>query len=265
MKKGIVYLVGAGPGDPDLLTIKGKRCLQRADVVVYDRLVAKAILKMVPKRVRLIDVGKEAGHHKVPQEAISELLVHEALQGNRVVRLKGGDPFVFGRGAEEINELVEAGIVFEVVPGISSAIAVPAYAGIALTCRGIASSFTVLTGHKSVSEDGFSMPNKYTGQEGTLVILMGLDNLSSIMDELLNKEWPSSTPVAVIESGTTREQNVVEGTISTIVNMVKERRLQAPAVIVVGEVVRLRETLSWYKPFKPVSSIGSLAGGQGLL
>ncbi len=265
MKKGIVYLVGAGPGDPDLLTIKGKRCLQRADVVVYDRLVAKPILKMAHKMARLIDVGKEAGHHKVPQEAISKLLVQEALQGNRVVRLKGGDPFVFGRGAEEITELVEAGILFEVVPGISSAIAVPAYAGIALTCRGLASSFTVLTGHKSGLEDGFSIPNKYTGQEGTLVILMGFENLVAIMDELLHKGWPSSTPVAVIESGTTKEQQVVEGNLFSIVTLVKKQGLQAPTVIVVGEVVRLRETLSWYKSFTSVSSLASLASSHGLL
>lgn len=265
MYKGIVYLVGAGPGDPDLLTIKGKRYLQGADVVVYDRLVSKAVLHLVNKRARLLDVGKEVGCHLVSQEAISQLLVQEALQGNRVVRLKGGDPFVFGRGAEEIAELVKGGVAFEVVPGISSAIAVPAYAGIALTCRGIASSFTVLTGHKSIPDEGFSLPSKYTGKEGTLVILMGMENLSAIMDELLYKGWPSSTSVAVIESGTTTAQEVAEGTVVTISRMVAEQGLHAPAVIVVGEVVRLRETLSWYSAYEPMPSLSSPTGGQEFL
>ena len=255
MASGIVYLVGAGPGDPGLLTVKGKWCLKRADVVVYDRLVSSAILRLVKKKAKLIDVGKESGFHRVNQEQISRLLVDLALQGQRVVRLKGGDPFVFGRGAEEIAALVARGVRFEVVPGVSSAVAVPAYAGIPVTCRGIASSFTVMTGHGAAMENEFSLAGASFEQASTLVILMGLENLRSITAQLITKGWPTTTPVAVIRAGTTIEQEVAEGTLTTIADIVEDLQVRPPGIIVVGEVVRLRSTLSWFTGSAALSTV----------
>ena len=258
---GKVFLVGAGPGDPDLLTLKGKKLLQKADVVVYDRLVSRAILACSKKKALMIDVGKEAGNHKVAQDEIATILVHHALEGKMVVRLKGGDPFVFGRGAEEIDVLQAHGISFEVVPGISSAIAVPAYAGIPVTCRNIASAFTVMTGHAALATEQLAIIGSDYRKSGTLVILMGMERLTSIMEQLLLQAWPETMPVAVIRAGTTLDQEVVVGTIATIAQLVKASALKPPGLIVVGDVVRLRETHAWFEE-KSVRELYALAGEE---
>jgi uroporphyrin-III C-methyltransferase len=238
---GIVYIVGAGPGDPELITVRGLACLRRADVVLYDRLVAPALLDEAPVTAALIDVGKEPARHRRPQSEINALLIEEASRGKTVVRLKGGDPFVFGRGGEECEALVEAGIPFEVVPGVSSAIGAPAYAGIPVTHRGIAQSFTVITGH--TCDDAIDWPALPTN--GTLVFLMGVGHLSEIACRLAAHGRAADTPVAVVHAGTTPAQVVVEGTLANIAE--RARGVQPPATIVVGEVVRLRRKLDWYQ------------------
>jgi uroporphyrinogen III methyltransferase/synthase len=246
-KLGKVYLVGAGPGDPGLITVKGLKCLRKADVVVYDRLVDETILREAHKNAEKIYVGKAANHHTLDQEAINRLLVEKAREGKKVVRLKGGDPFVLGRGGEEAEALAANKILFEVVPGVSSAISVPAYAGIPVTHRGVASSFTVVTGHKASSKGVASIAwNKLATGSDTLVILMGIGNLENVVDQLVRNGRPSSTPVAVITQGTTHRQRCVIGTLHNIIGKVRSERLEPPSVIVVGDVVRFRESLSWY-------------------
>jgi uroporphyrinogen III methyltransferase/synthase len=247
MKFGKVYLVGAGPGDPGLITVKGLNCLRQADVVVYDRLVDESILNEVREDVEKIYVGKAANYHTLEQKEINRLLVERARQGKTVVRLKGGDPFVLGRGGEEAEALAENNIPFEVVPGVSSAVAVPAYAGIPVTHRDVASSFTVVTGHKA-SDRG--EPNiawdKLAAGADTLVILMGLGNLANVVDQLIKNNKPPSTPIAVITDGTTNRQRCVIGTLQDIVDRVRSEKLEPPSVIVVGEVVRFRDDLIWF-------------------
>ncbi|MCI0397669.1 MAG: uroporphyrinogen-III C-methyltransferase [Chloroflexi bacterium] len=242
---GIVYIVGAGPGDPELITVRGLNCLRQAGVVVYDRLANPRLLDEAPLSARLIDAGKAPGRHPLSQEAINDRLIAEARQGHVVVRLKGGDPFLFGRGGEECQALAGAGISFEVVPGVSSALAVPAYAGIPVTHRGLAGAVTIVTGHTAGAAgcvvDWASLP-----AGGTLVILMGLRHLATIVQQLLAHGRPPYTPVAVIQSGTTAGQVVVEGTLAGIVE--QARGIQSPAIIVVGEVVRLRRQLAWFDP-----------------
>jgi len=247
MTSGKVYLVGAGPGDPGLITVKGLDCLRGANVVVYDRLVDESILNEAPPEAEKIYVGKVSNHHTLPQEAINQLLVEKAQKGKIVVRLKGGDPFVLGRGGEEAEALAENGIPFEVVPGVSSAAAVPAYAGIPVTYRGIASSFTVITGHKASEKSGpqIAWDKSATGAD-TLVILMGMGNLANVVDQLIENDRPASTPVAVITEGTTGHQRCVTGTLQDIVEKVKRANLKPPSVIVVGDVVGLRERLHWF-------------------
>ena len=246
-KLGKVYLVGAGPGDPGLITVKGLKCLRKAEVVVYDRLVDETILGEVHKNAEKIYVGKAANHHTLEQEAINRLLVEKAREGKRVVRLKGGDPFVLGRGGEEAEALVTNKIPFEVVPGVSSAVAVPAYAGIPLTHRGVASSFTVVTGHKASSKGATSIAwDRLAEGSDTLVILMGIGNLENVVDQLIRNGRPSSTPVAVITQGTTHRQRCVIGELHNITEKVRSERLEPPSVIVVGDVVRFRESLDWY-------------------
>lgn len=239
-KKGIVHLVGAGPGDPELLTLKGETRLKECDVLIYDRLASESLLDLAPRECEKIYVGKGTGNHSSSQEEINRIIVAKALEGKRVVRLKGGDPYVFGRGGEEVLALQEAGIPYEVIPGITSAIAAAAYAGIPVTHRGISQSFHVITGH---TEDG---DNQLTDNyetlaklEGTLVFLMGMGNLSRIITELCKYGKDRSTPAAVISNGTTGKQKAVRGTLYDIESKVARNNLKAPAVIIIGQVAEL--------------------------
>jgi len=244
MKPGRVCLVGAGPGDPGLLTVRALERLREAEVVVYDRLVNPALLDEAPAGALLIFAGKRVGSHCAAQAAINALLVHHAEAGRFVVRLKGGDPFVFGRGGEEALALSKAGIPFEVVPGVSSAIAVPAYAGIPVTHRGVASSFAVLTGHEDPSKDGDAVNWRALATAvDTLVVLMAVRSFPRIVGALLANGRPPETPVALIRWGTTEAQEVRIGTLGDIVG--RARGLESPVVAVIGEVVRLRERLDW--------------------
>lgn len=243
---GKVYLVGAGPGDPGLLTVRGRDLLRHTPVIVYDQLVNPAILEESGARAIRIFVGKRAGRHCIAQEEINRVLIAHARTGHDVVRLKGGDPFVFGRGGEEAEALAEAGIPFEIVPGVSSAGAVPAYAGIPLTHRKLASSFAVVTGHEARKLNSTVDWARLATAVDTLVILMGLANLPVIVKKLIDHGRSLQTPVAVICSGTTRDQEVVVGTLSDIVQ--RSARVQAPAAIVVGDVVSLAEKLQWFFP-----------------
>jgi uroporphyrinogen III methyltransferase/synthase len=244
---GIVYLVGAGPGDPGLITVKGLACLQKAEVLVYDRLVNERLLEHVAPGCEIIDVGKTPSNHPIPQRDINALLVDKARAGKVVVRLKGGDPFLFGRGGEEAEALAEAGLLFEVVPGVTSAIAVPAYAGIPVTHRDFTSTFAVVTGHEDPTKDGSDIDwAKLATGVGTLVFLMGIGNLSGIVEQLVEHGRDPQTPAAVIRWGTESRQETVTGTLADIVRRVREAGIQAPAVTVVGEVVRLREKLRWF-------------------
>jgi uroporphyrin-III C-methyltransferase len=241
---GIVYVVGGGPGDPGLITVKGLECLRQADVVLYDRLIAQELLAEAPSHAELIDVGKEPKRHRRSQDEINALLIEKARQGKIVVRLKGGDPFVFGRGGEECQALAQAGIRYEVVPGVSSAVAVPAYAGIPVTQRGVTTAFTVVAGHTggATSDIDWSAVSKI----GTIIFLMGVEHLPEIAEKLIAHGRSLDTPAALIREGTTRNQLVVTGTLENIVE--KTRDILPPAVLVVGEVVRLREQLDWFSP-----------------
>jgi len=247
METGKVFLVGAGPGDPGLITQKGLECLSRADVVIYDRLLDERLLDSAPSEAERIYVGKKASEHSKNQIDINNLLVEKATGGKTVVRLKGGDPFVLGRGGEEAEALSHKHIAFEIVPGISSAVAVPAYAGIPVTHRGLASSFAVITGHESPDKTDSSINwEKLTTGVDTLVFLMGMQNLPQIAVTLMEHGRPPDTPVAVIKDGTRAGQETVVGSLKDIVNKVNKSRLGPPAVVVVGEVVGLREKLRWF-------------------
>src|SRR6266508_3992070 len=242
-----VYLVGAGPGDPGLLTVRGAELLRRADVVVYDRLASPALLELARAGAELVDVGKAPGRVAMTQEQINELLVDRGRAGLEVVRLKGGDPFVFGRGGEEAAVLAEAGIAWEVVPGISSAIAVPAYAGIPVTDRAAASSFAVITGHEDPDRETTRLRWQALAQGiDTLIFLMGVGRLESIAAQLIAHGRAAETPAAVVRQGTTPDQETVVGTLATIAADVAHAGLTAPATLIVGEVVRLRNRLSWF-------------------
>lgn len=242
--QGIVYIVGGGPGDPGLITVKGMHCLRRADVVLYDRLVAQELLLEVPHHAELIDVGKEPKRHRRSQHEINALLIDRARKGKTVVRLKGGDPFVFGRGGEECQALAEAGIRYEVVPGVSSAIAVPAYAGIPVTQRGVTTAFTVVAGHTGSSDSTIDWAA--ISRMGTIVFLMGVEHLQEIVEQLIAHGRKSVTAAALIQEGTTLNQFVVTGTLADIVE--RARGVRPPAVLVVGEVVHLQEQLDWFVP-----------------
>jgi uroporphyrin-III C-methyltransferase/precorrin-2 dehydrogenase/sirohydrochlorin ferrochelatase len=241
----LVHLVGAGPGDPDLLTLRAHRLISSADAIVHDRLVDQRILALASPTATLVDVGKAPGHHQLPQSEINDLLVSLARQGRRVIRLKGGDPFVFGRGGEEALALARAGIPFEVVPGVSAALAVPAYAGIPVTHRGRASALTIVTGHgcaEAAAPDWATLARPDT----TLVVLMGLANLPAIAGRLQAAGLPPETPVAVIAQGTRPDQRTVEGTLDNIAARVAAAGVASPATIVIGEVVSLRDHLAWF-------------------
>jgi len=245
MRLGKVYLVGAGPGDPGLMTVRGLDLLRKAEVVVYDRLVNPALLGEAPPKASRIFAGKRSSLHSLPQDQINQLLISHARRGYRVVRLKGGDPFVFGRGGEEAEALQGAGIPFEIVPGVTSALAVPAYAGIPLTHRGLSSSFAVVTGHEAC-KTAASVEWKFFAQGvDTLVVLMGLKNLPQIAAKLIEHGRPPETPAALIRYGTTADQEVITGTLADI--GAKSIRLSPPILAVIGEVVKLSDQLTWFK------------------
>lgn len=242
--KGEVYLVGAGPGDPELLTLKALRLMQQADVVIYDRLVSQPILELCRRDATKIYVGKARSNHSVPQDGINALLVEYAQQGKRVCRLKGGDPFIFGRGGEEIQELFQAGVPFQVVPGITAASGCSAYAGIPLTHRDYAQSVRFLTGH--LKEGSPELPwNELVYENQTLVLYMGLVGLERICEQLIAHGQRPDMPVALISKGTTPEQKVVVGSLADIASKVTEHQIHAPTLTIIGEVVRLREQLQW--------------------
>ena len=262
VNKGMVYLVGAGPGDEDLMTRKGLKLLREADVVVYDNLASSSLLNEVRDDAELIYAGKRSSNHHLKQYETNELLVKLALEGKNVVRLKGGDPYIFGRGGEEGQELREAGVDFEIVPGISSSYSVPAYCGIPVTHRDFASSFHVITGHEGNHKNGVSVLNYETlaKEEGTLIFLMGLKNLPNIVASLMENGKDPATPVGVLQEGTTARQRVATGTLADIVEVVEREGSKTPAITVVGDVVSLRQVLDWYG-HKPLSGKSVLVTG----
>jgi uroporphyrinogen III methyltransferase/synthase len=245
-RTGKVFLVGAGPGDPGLLTLRAAELLATADVVALDALVSKDIAAMIPASTKVVYVGKRASAHALPQDQINQLLVDEAKKGHRVVRLKGGDPFVFGRGGEEAEELVAAGVPVEIVPGISSSIAGPAYAGIPVTHRSYATSLTLVTGHEADESTGIKW-SALAQLDGTIVFMMGLANLPSIVNNLAKFGCALDRHVAVISKATTREQRSVTGTLATIERIVNEAQIPTPALIVVGEVVKMHDIINWFE------------------
>ena len=248
MNVGKVFLVGTGPGDTGLITVKGLECLKKADTVVYDRLVNTRLLSFARPGAELVYAGKAPDKHIMKQEEINNVLADEAKKGKVVVRLKGGDPFVFGRGGEEAQRLQEEGIPFEIVPGITSAVAVPAYAGIPVTHRDFTSTFTVITGHEDPDKEGSSINwERLASDPGTLVFLMGVNNLPLIAARLIAHGKDSAAPAALISWGTRAKQQVVTAALGSIAEEVKKKGLTSPAVMVVGEVVKLRERLNWYE------------------
>lgn len=246
--KGMVYLVGAGPGDAGLLTLRGAELLARANVVVYDALVNSDLLRLAPKGAEIIYGGKRSKDHAIPQEELNRLLVAKAREGKTVVRLKGGDPYIFGRGGEEAEELAAAGVPFEIVPGVSSIVAAPAYAGIPITHRDHCSSFTVITGHEDPTKEESGIDwGQVARTPGTKVVLMGVERIGQIAESLVSNGMPAATPVAMVRWGTTGRQQSIEGTLATIANVVTERKFAAPAVTVIGDVVKLRSKLNWFE------------------
>jgi len=239
---GKVYIVGAGPGDPELITLKGLNILRKADVVIYDRLVSEDLVAMAVNAKELIYMGKHVGESE-RQKEINKLLIEKARQYEVVVRLKNGDPFVFGRGGEECEALRDAGIEYEVIPGISSALAAPLYAGIPLTHRNFSSSVTITVGHRKEGKE-LDLKRAFRSAD-TVVVLMGVSNLAEIVKQAMEAGLSIKTPVAIIERATTREQRVITGTLEDIVKRAEEEKVAPPAVIVFGNVVRMREKLRW--------------------
>lgn len=241
---GKVYLVGSGPGEPELLTLKARRLIDNADVIIYDQLPGKAIISTFPEKAEKIDAGKYAGDHTLFQDEINEIIIKKAKNGKTVIRLKGGDPYVFGRGGEEAQELIKAGLSFEIVPGITSAISVPAYAGIPVTHRDHASMVTFITGHEDpTKKESFIDFETLAKFPGTIVILMGVKMLKLNVNELMKYGKNPSTPVALIEKGTRPDQRVTIGNLENIVDLSKERNVKAPAITIIGEVVQLHDEL----------------------
>lgn len=244
---GKVYLVGAGPGDPGLLTLRAAEALRNADVLLYDALASDPTVAMVPPHCECIFVGKRGGNHALPQNEIEALIVRKAREGKRVVRLKGGDPFVFGRGAEEAQELRAAGIPFEIVPGISSSIAAPAYAGIPVTHRDHNTAFTVATGHEDPTKPESTLDwAKLADPHRTLVLLMAMGNLAAIADKLVTHGLAPSTPAAVIQDGTRPTQRTIVATLATIAGEAQRAGLGAPAIVIIGDVVAVRDDVAWF-------------------
>ncbi|CAH0990313.1 Siroheme synthase [Sinobacterium norvegicum] len=246
-ERGEVYLVGAGPGDPDLLTFKALRLMQKADVVLYDRLVADEIVDLCRKDAERIYVGKARSNHSVPQGEINDLLVNYAQQGKKVVRLKGGDPFIFGRGGEEIEQLADLGIPFQVVPGITAASGCASYSGIPLTHRDHSQSVTLVTGHLKNNTTDLNW-QKLVYSDQTVVFYMGLTGLPIICQKLIEHGRAPTTSIALVQQGTTRHHRVITGNLETIVNLVAEKEVRAPTLIIVGSVVDLHQQLAWFDP-----------------
>lgn len=244
---GKAYIVGAGPGDVDLITVKGLKCIQEADVILYDRLINKELLSYAKPGAELIYCGKLPSYHAMIQETINHFLVKYTKQGKIVTRLKGGDPFVFGRGAEEAQVLAENKIPFEIVPGITSGIAAPAYAGIPVTHRDLSSSFAIVTGHMRAGKDDSIHWESLAKGIDTLAIYMGVGNLPYICEQLVSNGRPEKTPVALIHWGTTAAQETVTGTLATIVQIAEDAEVKNPSMIIVGEVVGLREEIQWFE------------------
>lgn len=247
MAAGKVWLVGAGPGDIGLFTLKGEAVLQQADVVVYDSLVGEGVLARIPEHARLINVGKRASHHTMVQEDINKVLLEEAQKGNKVVRLKGGDPFLFGRGGEELELLSENGISYEIVPGVTSPISVPAYNGIPVTHRDFCSSVHIITGHKRAGKEYDIDFRALVDTKGTLVFLMGVSALPDICAGLMNAGMDKNMPAAILQKGTTAGQKRIVATVSTLEEEVKRQGIETPAIIVVGKVCTLAEKFGWYE------------------
>ncbi|PFK45508.1 uroporphyrinogen-III C-methyltransferase [Bacillus cereus] len=244
---GKVYIVGAGPGDPELISVKGVKCIKQADVILYDRLVNKELLSYAKPDADLIYCGKLPNYHTMKQETIHAFLVKYAKKGKIVTRLKGGDPFVFGRGGEEAEALAKHGIPFEIVPGITAGIAASAYAGIPVTHRDASASFAVVTGHrKEGAEEEVKWENLAKGVD-TLAVYMGVSNLPYICKQLLKHGKGEETPVAIVEWGTTSSQRTITGTLGTIVTIAEKEQIQNPSMIVIGEVVRFREKIHWFE------------------
>ncbi|MDT3699634.1 MAG: uroporphyrinogen-III C-methyltransferase [Thermincola sp.] len=248
MKNGLVYLVGAGPGDPKLITLRGLECIKKADVIVYDRLSSPRLLSFAKPGAELIYAGKSPVRHTLKQEEINQVLVEKALEGKLVTRLKGGDPFVFGRGGEEAEALLAHNIPFEVIPGITSGIAVPAYAGIPVTHRGFNSTLAIITGNEDPTKEDTSIEwDKISTGCGTIVFYMGMANLPYIVEKLVSNGRSVDTPIGIIRWGTRPEQQTVTGTLADIVEKAKAAKMGHPAIIVVGGVVSLREKMRWYE------------------
>jgi uroporphyrin-III C-methyltransferase/precorrin-2 dehydrogenase/sirohydrochlorin ferrochelatase len=243
---GTVYLVGAGPGDPELLTLRALRLIGEADVLVFDHLVSEAILGLVKPDAERIYAGKERGNHSVPQEDLNLLLVKLAQKNLRVVRLKGGDPYTFGRGGEEVETLKEHGVLFEVVPGITAAIGVAAFAGIPLTHRNYAQACVFVTGHLKDGSMNLDWPGLARRRQ-TVIIYMGLHGLAHLCEQLITHGLPADWPAAIVQQGTTPNQRTVTGTLATLPALAQAAQLKAPTLIIVGEVVRLKEKLSWFE------------------
>ncbi len=258
-RMGKVYLVGAGPGDIDLITVKGLKCIEKADIILYDRLINKDLLNYAKKDVELIYCGKLPNYHTLKQDTINRFLVKHALKGKVVTRLKGGDPFVYGRGGEEAEALANHGIPFEVVPGITSGIAAPAYAGIPVTHRELSSTFAFVTGHRKDGEEEELKWESLAKGIDTLAIYMGVKNLPYICSMLKKHGKKKDTPVALIHWGTTQTQQTVTGTLENIIEEVEKAEIQNPSMIVVGEVVNLRSKLSWFENLSEDQQKSSIA------
>ncbi len=249
-QQACVYLVGTGPGDADLLTVKALRLIQNADVIVYDRLVSQQVLELIPPGTAQIYVGKASGHHTMNQQEINRLLVKSAEKNRRIVRLKGGDPFVFGRGSEEALFLASHNIRFEIVPGVTAASAVSSYAGIPLTHRGMSQGVQIITGH---AQNDLALQinwEKLADKDRTIVVYMGLANIAEISQQLIRHGLPATTPVAAIENGASEKQRRYIGSLENISNIVQQQGLQSPVLFVIGEVVSLAQELDWYGDYR---------------